>query len=139
MIEYKKIYGGKIRLGSPWNFLGIEKTECSAAEKSLIVGFDGNVYPCDAMKYFDYLGSGGNIYHNSLKTAFLTVVFSESIAILGEVTCAFLYYGAIELFHVSIELDTGGSNLFNLFVPLFSVLLIHFPFIKVVFNFMTDK
>ena len=61
MIEYKKIYEEKIRLGSPWNFLGIEKTECSAAEKSLIVGFDGNVYPCDAMKYFDYLGSGGNI------------------------------------------------------------------------------
>lgn len=70
------------------------------------------------------------IYHNSLKTAFLTVVFSESIAILGEVTCAFLYYGAKELFDVNININTGGFNLFNLFVPLFSVLLIHFPFIK---------
>ena len=70
------------------------------------------------------------IYHNSLKTAFLTVVFSESIAILGEVTCAFLYYGAIELFDVNNDINTGGFNLFNLFVPLFSVLLIHFPFIK---------
>lgn len=77
MIEYKKIYGDKIRLGSPWNFLGIEKTECSAAEKSLIVGFDGNVYPCDAMKYFDYLGSGGNIYHNSLKEIYNSKYFND--------------------------------------------------------------
>ena len=77
MIEYKKIYGEKIRLGSPWNFLGIEKTECSAAEKSLIVGFDGNVYPCDAMKYFDYLGSGGNIYHNSLKEIYNSKYFQD--------------------------------------------------------------
>lgn len=77
MIEYKKIYGEKIRLGSPWNFLGIEKTECSAAEKSLIVGFDGNVYPCDAMKYFDYLGSGGNIYHNSLKEIYNSKYFND--------------------------------------------------------------
>ena len=77
MIEYKKIYKDKIRLGSPWNFLGIEKTECSAAEKSLIVGFDGNVYPCDAMKYFDYLGSGGNIYHNSLKEIYNSKYFKD--------------------------------------------------------------
>ena len=77
MIEYKKIYGDKIRLGSPWNFLGIEKTECSAAEKSLIIGFDGNVYPCDAMKYFDYLGSGGNIYHNSLKEIYNSKYFND--------------------------------------------------------------
>ena len=77
MIEYKKIYGEKIRLGSPWNFLGIEKPECSAAEKSLIVGFDGNVYPCDAMKYFDYLGSGGNIYHNSLKEIYNSKYFQD--------------------------------------------------------------
>ena len=77
MIEYKKIYSDKIRLGSPWNFLGIEKTECSAAEKSIIVGFDGNVYPCDAMKYFDYLGSGGNIYQNSLKEIYNSKYFND--------------------------------------------------------------
>ena len=77
MIEYKKIYGEKIRLGSPWNFLGIEKTECSADEKSIIVGFNGNVYPCDAMKYFDYLGSGGNIYHNSLKEIYNSKYFQD--------------------------------------------------------------
>ena len=77
IIEFKKIYGDKIRLGSPWNFLGIEKTECSAAEKSIIVGFDGNVYPCDAMKYFDYLGSGGNIYHNSLKEIYNSKYFND--------------------------------------------------------------
>ena len=77
MIEYKKVYKDKIRLGSPWNFLGINRTECNAAEESLIVGFDGNVYPCDAMKYFDYLGSGGNIYHNSLKEIYNSKYFKD--------------------------------------------------------------
>ena len=53
---WKREYGDKLRLGSPWNFLGISHTPCTAADKTMIVGFDGNVYPCDAMKYFDYLG-----------------------------------------------------------------------------------
>lgn len=66
IIELRKKYGEKIRLGSPWNFLGISHTPCSAAEQTMIVGFDGRVYPCDAMKYFDYLGFGGNIYEHTL-------------------------------------------------------------------------
>ena len=41
----------------------------------MIVGFDGNVYPCDAMKYFDYLGSGGNIYESSLGDIFTSPYF----------------------------------------------------------------
>ncbi|MCI8446769.1 MAG: SPASM domain-containing protein [Bacilli bacterium] len=77
MIEYQKEYGDKIRLGSPWNFLGITHTPCSAAENTMIVGFDGRVYPCDAMKYFDYLGSGGNIYDSSLKEIYNSTYFQN--------------------------------------------------------------
>jgi len=75
-IEYwKRQYGDKLRLGSPWNYLGITHTPCTAADKTMIVGFDGNVYPCDAMKYFDYLGSGGNIYESSLGDIYTSSYF----------------------------------------------------------------
>lgn len=75
-IEYwRRQYGDKLRLGSPWNYLGISHTPCTAADKTMIVGFDGNVYPCDAMKYFDYLGSGGNIYETSLGEIFTSPYF----------------------------------------------------------------
>ncbi len=72
---WKRKYGEKLRLGSPWNFLGISHTPCTAADKTMIVGFDGNVYPCDAMKYFDYLGSGGNIYETSLGNIYTSSYF----------------------------------------------------------------
>lgn len=77
MIQYKRKYNDKIRLGSPWNFLGIEYTPCTAAEKTMIVGFDGSVYPCDAMKYFDYLGSGGNIKEHSLEEIYYSKYFHD--------------------------------------------------------------
>ncbi len=66
LIHYMEKYPGIVRLGSPYNILGISHTPCNAASETLVVGFDGRVYPCDAMKYFDYLGLGGNIYENSL-------------------------------------------------------------------------
>lgn len=74
-LQLKQRYKEKIRLGSPWNYLGIEYTPCTAATKTMIVGFDGNVYPCDAMKYFDYCGIGGNIYQNSLKEIYHSSYF----------------------------------------------------------------
>lgn len=77
VIELRQIYGDKIRLGSPWNFLGINHTPCSAAEETMIVGFDGRVYPCDAMKYFDYLGFGGNIYEHTLKEIYDSEYFQN--------------------------------------------------------------
>ncbi len=75
IVFWKRKYGDKLRLGSPWNFLGINHTPCTAADKTMIVGFDGNVYPCDAMKYFDYLGSGGNIYETSLGAIYTSPYF----------------------------------------------------------------
>ncbi len=75
--KWKKQYGEKIRLGSPWNYLGISHTPCTAATDTMIVGFDGSVYPCDAMKYFDYLGSGGNIYEHSLEEIYQSPYFEK--------------------------------------------------------------
>lgn len=43
----------------------------------MIVGFDGHVYPCDAMKYFDYFGSGGNIYQSSLPEIYDSEYFKQ--------------------------------------------------------------
>ncbi len=77
IIELRKKFGEKIRLGSPWNFLGIDHTPCSAAEQTMIVGFDGRVYPCDAMKYFDYLGFGGNIYEHTLTEIYDSTYFKN--------------------------------------------------------------
>ncbi|MCI9233025.1 MAG: SPASM domain-containing protein [Bacilli bacterium] len=77
MLEFRKKYGNRIRLGSPWNFLGISHTPCNAAEHTMIVGFDGRVYPCDAMKYFDYLGFGGNIYEHTLEQIYRSQYFQN--------------------------------------------------------------
>ena len=49
-------YKDKIRLGSPWNILGIENSPCIIADKIMIIGFDGIAYPCDSIKYFTKLG-----------------------------------------------------------------------------------
>lgn len=77
LIKLIKKYKNKIHLGSPFNILNIEKTPCTAASKTMIIGFDGQVYPCDAMKYFDYLGSGGNIYNSTLKEIYQSEYFQK--------------------------------------------------------------
>lgn len=77
LIELINKYPEKIHLGSPFNILDITNTKCSAGSKTIIVGFDGNVYPCDAMKYFDYLGSGGNIYSSSIKDIYNSDYFRK--------------------------------------------------------------
>ena len=75
IIELCKKYPNKIHLGSPFNILNISYTPCTAGEKTMIVGYDGSVYPCDAMKYFNYLGSGGNIYRDTLKEIYNSSYF----------------------------------------------------------------
>lgn len=56
----------RIRLGSPWNILGIENSPCTIADEIMIIGFDEIAYPCDSVKYFTELGISGNISENSL-------------------------------------------------------------------------
>ena len=77
LIELINKYPEKIHLGSPFNILNITNTKCTAGSKTIIVGFDGNVYPCDAMKYFDYLGSGGNIYSASIQNIYNSDYFKK--------------------------------------------------------------
>ncbi len=58
-----------IRLGSPYNILLLNKeVECIAARKTLYIGSNGNIYPCDAFKNTDPEEIGLNDpYHNILK------------------------------------------------------------------------
>lgn len=72
-----KKYGNKIRIGSPFNVLNLKNTPCNAADETMIVGYDGRVYPCDAMKYFDYLGFGGNINDYSLRAIYDSTYFKN--------------------------------------------------------------
>lgn len=76
-LDLKEQYGNNIRIGSPFNILNISNTPCDAGDETMIVGFDGRVYPCDAMKYFDYFGSGGNIYNNSLREIYESKYFTD--------------------------------------------------------------
>lgn len=77
ILELMRKYPQKIHLGSPFNILNITNTKCSAGEETMIIGFDGNVYPCDAMKYFTFLGSGGSIYTSSLENIYNSTYFKE--------------------------------------------------------------
>ena len=67
----------RIRLGSPWNILGIENSPCIIADKIMIIGFDGIAYPCDSIKYFTELGISGNINENSLMDMYNSEYFSN--------------------------------------------------------------
>ena len=77
IISLMQQFPNKIRLGSPFNILNVTNTPCTAGTKTIIIGFDGNVYPCDAMKYFDYLGIGGSIYSSNLQDIYQSNYFQE--------------------------------------------------------------
>ena len=68
---------GKIRLGSPWNILGVENSPCIIADEIVIIGFDGIAYPCDSIKYFTKLGISGNIKENTLEEMYNSSYFSN--------------------------------------------------------------
>lgn len=67
----------RIRLGSPWNILGIENSPCIIADEIMIIGFDGIAYPCDSIKYFTELGISGNIKDNSLSEMYNSEYFTN--------------------------------------------------------------
>lgn len=67
----------RIRLGTPWNILGIENTPCIIADEIMIIGFDGIAYPCDSIKYFTKLGVSGNIKENSLMEMYKSEYFTN--------------------------------------------------------------
>ncbi len=67
----------RIRLGSPWNILGIENSPCIIADEIMIIGFDGIAYPCDSIKYFTELGISGNIRENTLTEMYNSEYFTN--------------------------------------------------------------
>ena len=82
LLAIKNLYSNsndkdKIRLGTPWNILGIENTPCIIADEIMIIGFDGIAYPCDSIKYFTKLGISGNIRENSLMEMYDSEYFSN--------------------------------------------------------------
>lgn len=77
IVAFIQKYGSKIHLGSPFNILNIYYTPCTAGEDIMIIGFDGRAYPCDAMKYFNYMGSGGNIYTSSILEIYYSDYFEK--------------------------------------------------------------
>ena len=82
LLAIKNLYSNsndkdKIRLGSPWNILGIENTPCIIADEIMIIGFDGIAYPCDSIKYFTKLGISGNIKENTLEEMYNSSYFSN--------------------------------------------------------------
>lgn len=70
-------YQSRIRLGSPWNILGIENNPCIIADEIMIIGFDGIAYPCDSIKYFTELGISGNIKENTLSEMYESDYFTN--------------------------------------------------------------
>ena len=76
----------KIRLGTPWNILGIEHNPCIIADEIMIIGFDGIAYPCDSIKYFQGLGIAGNIKEDSLATIYNSPYF-ESLRRYQNTSC----------------------------------------------------
>ena len=69
ILDCKEHYDVNIRLGSPYNILILnEEVDCIAARKTLCIGPNGNIYPCDAFKNTEPNEIGLNDpYHNILK------------------------------------------------------------------------
>jgi len=67
--DCKKHYDVNIRLGSPYNILILDEgVDCIAAWKTLFIGPNGNIYPCDAFKNTEPSEIGlTDPYHNILK------------------------------------------------------------------------
>ncbi|MGI6324662.1 MAG: radical SAM protein [Bacilli bacterium] len=90
-----------IGIGSPHNILGLNYIPCTAGDETMIVGFDGRVYPCDAIKYFDYAGFAGNIYTKNLEEIYNSTYFKKIRNIM-------LYAGIRCLECSNFSMCTGG-------------------------------
>ena len=93
LLAIKKLYlnsndKDKIRLGTPWNILGIENTPCIIADEIMIIGFDGIAYPCDSIKYFKKIGISGNIKENTLEEMYNSSYFSNIRSLNTDNSCS---------------------------------------------------
>lgn len=69
IVYCREHYDVNIRLGSPYNILVLnENIDCIAARKTLCIGPNGDIYPCDAFKNIKPAEIGlDDPYHNILK------------------------------------------------------------------------
>jgi len=73
IMDCRERYDVKIRLGSPYNIMMLNTdVDCSAAWRTLCIGPNGNVYPCDAFKNIEPCDIGledpyNNILSHSLR------------------------------------------------------------------------
>ena len=82
LLSIKELYlclndKSKLRLGSPWNIFGIENSPCVIADEIMIIGFDGIAYPCDSIKYFNKLGTSGNISESTIEELYNSEYFKN--------------------------------------------------------------
>jgi len=65
--ECRQSYNVEIRVGSPYNILLLDNgVDCDAARRTLSVGPDGNLYPCDAFKNIEPSDIGVNDQYNNI-------------------------------------------------------------------------
>lgn len=66
----KHKYGDvNIRVGAPYNILGLGKSQCNAGESILVITYSGQAVPCDGFKNVNYPDKEhGNIYNTSLQS-----------------------------------------------------------------------
>ena len=69
ILNCREHYDIEIRLGSPYNILLLnDEIDCIAARKTLCIGPNGNIYPCDAFKNIEPSEIGlDDTYHNILE------------------------------------------------------------------------
>jgi radical SAM protein with 4Fe4S-binding SPASM domain len=77
-----------VKVGAPFNILGLEFSEkCSAGKKSLTITVDGRAYPCDAFKDYPTNLSVGNVFFDGLKNTWETSPFLNRIREVGQQEC----------------------------------------------------
>ena len=79
------------------------------------------------------------IYNTSIKTSFIIVIFSETIAIIGELICAIITFSICEIFKISFYVKIHATSFVNILVPLFSIFIINIPYVKKLKNIIINK
>ena len=67
ILNSRERYDVKIRLGSPYNIMMLDKDiDCIAAWRTLCIGPNGNIYPCDAFKNIEPIEIGLKDQYNNI-------------------------------------------------------------------------
>jgi len=79
IMDCREHYDVKIRLGSPYNIMMLnEDVDCIAAWRTLCIGPNGNIYPCDAFKNIEPNEIGLKDSHNNILSHSLRECWEQS-------------------------------------------------------------